>query len=141
MSACADGQVWQGNGLSVRAITGWQEIDNQMVWGCSLKIISNQKPTIKNALIIHDNLDDKQTYQIIINGAADKKVWQIFDKICPVPTAQNSIDSTDVWITHTQGAMISEILARANPASMMFTDKNTSQNHQKAQQIMAEILP
>lgn len=141
MSACADGQVWQGDGLSVRAITGWQEIDNQMVWGCSLKIISNQKPTIKNALIIHDNLDDKQTYQIIINGAADKKVWQIFDKICPVPTAQNSIDSTDVWITHTQGAMISEILARANPASMVFTDKNTSQNHQKAQQIMAEILP
>lgn len=141
MSACIDGQIWQGLGLEVLAITGWQQINNQAVWGCSIKIVSNQKPTIKNALSIRDNVNKKQSYQVIINGATDKLSWQLFEKICPSADAKNSINATDVWLTHTQSPMTPEAFGLANPAGVFFTDKSTTQNHQKAEQIIAEVTP
>ncbi|WP_323843131.1 ComEC/Rec2 family competence protein [Moraxella sp. Pampa] len=125
VQTCQAGQIYQMEGLSVRALTGWQEIADKTVWGCTIEIQSQQPMQIdlvatadKNAKNFqvaeqsknYDASDDvvnpatpETIYRVIVNGATHDNTWQLWQWICQdeksnIAPKKASYDG--LWLSH-----------------------------------------
>lgn len=95
---CSAGISWQGEGLSVGALTGWGQIEDKTVWGCSLVLDSNaEQPT-----------------RLIINGANHEHTWQLYEMLCHTPEP-----AVTWWLSHPKAVQSEEALARFAPKKII----------------------
>lgn len=80
---CEAGKNWQADGLSIRALTGWRQIDDEKVWACSLEIISDTPMQIVRDGVA-ENLSNADTVQMLFDAsvANDDWAWQIWQMLC-----------------------------------------------------------
>ncbi len=114
VSSCDMGKNWQSDDgkLSIKAMTGWQEIDDKGVWSCAISLtvndtvdgnasiqINNQYPvywagkqTAYKAQLIEPStkqplkqpIKQLAVNQVIINaGGKSDKLWQLWALLCP----------------------------------------------------------
>lgn len=112
---CTAGELWQGNGLSVRALTGWGQIDDKAVWGCTIEFDS--KEPINLPSIVHD-----APTRLVINGATDDKAWELYDMLCHAP--ELAPKPVHLWINHAKGAVGDDIITdRFSPKTIISDPK------------------
>lgn len=138
---CVADRTWQGNGLSVKAITGWTQISDSNVWDCAVVVDSIYAPRIQG--VINDN-DDSQSfigntqtdksYRMMVGTIHQQKTWELYALMCHTPT------KIDVWLTHTKSPLYSPIISQFSPETILFTDKDSAQNRQKAHQLLSALI-
>ena len=111
-STCTAGELWQGNGLSVRALTGWQQIADEAVWGCTVEFNSTQM--INLPPIHHD-----EPTRLVINGAVHDRVWELYAMLCHAP--ELTPRPTHLWINHPKGVMNDDVLEQFLPQRLIST--------------------
>ncbi|MBS9780478.1 MAG: ComEC/Rec2 family competence protein, partial [Moraxellaceae bacterium] len=137
---CDNGQTWQSKDgqLSIKAVTGWQEIDDINVWGCALQIDGKQALNIRspyNLLWSGQKLDyttDIKTIaknplpsskQIILNASnRDNKLWRLQTLLCTTENLQDSL-----LISHS----FSNLPEKTAIINWLFIDKINQNNQQK----------
>ncbi|MBE9579632.1 ComEC/Rec2 family competence protein [Moraxella sp. K1664] len=141
MQACGAGRSWSGQGLAVSAMTGWQMIDDERVWGCTIIVESELMPAIMGG--IHhdygdDDRDDQKSKQVgsrlIINGATHEYAWHMYESMC-----HDEQVHVDVWLGHSRHAVGGTVLAQTLPSQVIFTDKDTADNRERAELMMIEL--
>lgn len=135
---CVAGRTWQGSGLSVTAITGWAQIADGDVWGCALVFDSEYVPAVHNAIGGVDkkfvaNTQTNQSHRVMVGAIHHQKTWEMYELMCRVPI------NTDVWLTHTKSPLHAPVLTQFAPKIVLFTDKDSGQSRQKAEQIVAGL--
>lgn len=108
---CQAGQSHQSKGLSVRAITGWQYIDDESVWGCAIEVVSGTPIRVSD-----DEQGDTTTHRLIINGATHKNTWTLWLGLC---------EQDETLISSGVGAWLSHPLAASDNGAIdvLFTDR------------------
>ena len=133
VSTCQANQMWQGAGLSVQAFTGWVQIADSQVWGCSVAFDSVMMPDVHGATGLTDRLPQQTTYRMVVDGVIHERTWQLYEMLCPVQT-----QSADIWLTNTQSAFTSRVKHTFAPKQLLFTDKNTLETYHKSFQMAGE---
>lgn len=142
MQVCETGRSWSGQGFAISAMTGWQMIDDERVWGCTIVIESELTPAIMDG-IHHDYDDDdgrdKQKSEqagsrLIINGATHEYAWQMYETMC-----HDEQVHADVWLGRSRHATSGAVLAQTLPSRFVFTDKDTADNRERAELMMIEL--
>lgn len=122
---CEVGRSWQGKGLTVLALTGWQMIDDEAVWGCTIVIDSHEYALLVGGIRHDFHQSNNTTHRLIINGASHAHTWTLYEYLC-----RDDEVSTDVWLTHSRHVMPDDI-AKFSPKSLIHTNKNTATNQEK----------
>lgn len=122
---CEAGRVWQGKGLTVSALTGWQMIDDEAVWGCTVVIDSHEQASLSGGIRHDFDEANDTTHRLIINGVSHAHTWMLYEHLC-----RDEEVRVDVWLTHSRHAMPDD-LGRFSPKSLIYTDKNTTTNQEK----------
>lgn len=88
---CEAGKNWQADGLSIRALTGWRQIDDEKVWACSLEIISDTPVQIVRDGVV-ESLSNADTVQMLFDAsvANDDWAWQLWQMLCQ--SSQGDLD-------------------------------------------------
>ncbi|MDO4896648.1 MAG: ComEC/Rec2 family competence protein [Moraxella sp.] len=105
--SCGAGELWQGDGLSVRALTGWGQIDDRAVWGCTLAF---------------DGLDGNDDTHIVINGVTYERAWELYAMLCHTPELAPRL--TDIWLTHPKATQDDDVMERFSPKNIISDPKN-----------------
>lgn len=142
MQTCGAGRSWSGQGLSISAMTGWQMIDDERVWGCTIVIESELMPAIMGGIHHDYNGDDSRNEQtseqvgsrLIINGATHEYVWHMYESMCHDEQVR-----ADVWLGHSRHATSGAVLAQTLTSQVIFTDKDTADNRERAELMMIEL--
>lgn len=130
---CEAGRSWEGDGLYIRALTGWQMIDDEHVWSCSVFVESEEGITIMGG-IRHDIKEEgSHVYRVLINGANHAHVWQMYEYMCYDEVL------ADVWLAHTRQVVSRAVFDATSPYAMIYTDKNTATNREKASVALASL--
>lgn len=88
---CQAGLSWQADGLMLRALTGWQEIDDERVHHCELEVLSDQPLTWIGPSQASDQLTANMDLsahtqptktQIIFNTSREPMIWQLWQMLC-----------------------------------------------------------
>ncbi len=136
--SCTSGQTWQGSGLSMRILTGWQNFNDDTLRGCTVLFDSQYQPHITGGLVSDDDKvnDLPQTTQIIINGATHERTWQLYDMIC------QSLDTPPMkgvlWLSHSRHAVNTNTLSQFSPKQVVFSDTPSPKNQQKITEQLAQ---
>lgn len=138
VSPCVAGQRWQSDSLLVYATTGWQDVSDEAVWGCTLVIDSIATPTLKGAILpAQPQHTPSDSHRLVINGASHLRTWQLYAMLCQA----NQDDKTDLWLTHSKNALDEWTLGHFAPNTIAFSDNNTPKNTQKATALLQEWQP
>lgn len=130
---CEAGRSWEGDGLYIRALTGWQMIDDEHVWSCSVFVESEEDITIMGG-IRHDIKEEgSHVYRVLINGANHAHTWQMYEYMCHDEVL------ADVWLVHTRQVVSRAVFDATSPYAMIYTDKNTATNREKASVALASL--
>lgn len=114
--SCRAGELWQGEGLSVKALTGWSDIDDESVWGCSVAFDTQQ------ALVYDDTtLASHDGYELIVNGATHNRLWQLYEMLCHDPSLAPK--PTSLWLSHPKAPLSDEIMDRFKPTHIITQTK------------------
>lgn len=97
MITCEVGRKWQTQGLEVYAITGWQQIADKTVWGCTAMIESQMMPVITGINTPNTATSKDLPYRLVINGATHQHTWQMYEMMC-----QSQEIGSHVWLTHSK---------------------------------------
>lgn len=99
---CQAGQIHQYDGVSIRMLTGWQQINDVAVWDCAIEISSELGFNIDQPMEAEsDELLPSDIKQIIVNAATHEDVWHLWRLLCvdmdimPRPEAGASL-----WLSH-----------------------------------------
>lgn len=95
--SCSVGISWQGEGLSVSALTGWGQIKDKTVWGCTLALDTKTQPS-----------------RLIINGANHERTWQLYEMLCHTIEPE-----VQLWLSHPKAVQNDETLARFAPKKII----------------------
>ncbi|WFF39090.1 ComEC/Rec2 family competence protein [Moraxella nasibovis] len=107
---CQAGWVHQDGELSLRALTGWREIADETVWGCSIEL-SSQKP-IQRIDDVQNTTQDATfdapvpldgVRRVIINAAMHENTWTLWQWICQdenTPIAARATVYDGLWLSH-----------------------------------------
>ncbi len=87
---CQAGMTWQADGLMLRALTGWHEIDDERVQHCEIELLSDQSLTVMGMPMASDALPDimeqssntKNKTQLIFNTSSEPLLWQLWEMMC-----------------------------------------------------------
>ncbi|MFA9622886.1 ComEC/Rec2 family competence protein [Moraxella sp. E6BC] len=92
---CQVGQAYQSQALSVRAITGWQYINDESVWGCTIEMVSDVP------ISLPDNEQDESTHvsRLVINGSTHKNTWVLWRGLCENDATLAS-PKAGAWLSH-----------------------------------------
>ncbi len=137
---CKAGQMWAGQGLNISALTGWQMIDDERVWGCTILVESEFTPTIDGGLHHeYQKVDESNTKigsRLLFNGASHDHTWQMYALMCHEQEVY-----ADVWLGHTRHAINSNMVEQMMPYSLIFTDKDTAENKERVELAVATLTP
>lgn len=118
---CQADQHYQKDGLSIRALTGWQQIDDERVWACALEF-SSDAAVMMNAQSSADDADlpnVSKPNRLIIAQSDSALLWQLWAMLCKTQT----VDFSDaIWLTHSR-AQSPEMLESTPPAQLHFVDQ------------------
>lgn len=78
---CQAGKTWQQNGLKIRVLTGWSQINDEKVWGCELEIVSEQPLKQLSNSSVSSNIQQTPT-QLIVGMNQQKMLWQMWQLLC-----------------------------------------------------------
>lgn len=100
---CQAGRVYQSGGMTIRALTGWQQINDAKVWDCTIEIGSNlgfkidYPADIKSDVVLPMN-----TQHIIVNAAYSDDVWRLWRLLCADTSIMPHIKPSDgvLWLSH-----------------------------------------
>lgn len=112
--SCTAGELWQGNGLSVRALTGWHQIADETVWGCTLEFDSTQAISLPS-------VQHEAPTRLIINGATHKRAWELYAMLCHAPNIAPK--PTHLWLSHPKSAMSDDVLRQFSPQHIITDPK------------------
>lgn len=104
---CVAGMTWHSQHLSIRALTGWQEIDDERVHHCELEIVSDHQlrmqgfelnesslqtnlelssqNDLNHTFLIDEDMQQAQAStktQLVISTSQDPILWQLWEGIC-----------------------------------------------------------
>lgn len=130
---CEAGRSWEGDGLYIRALTGWQMIDDEHVWSCSVLVESEENMTIMGGIRHDIKGEGSHIYRVLINGANHAHAWQTYEYMCHDEVL------TDAWLTHTRQVVSHAVFGASLPHVMIYTDKNTATNREKASVALASL--
>ncbi|MFB6347975.1 ComEC/Rec2 family competence protein [Moraxella sp. ZJ142] len=118
---CDAGKSWQAEGLQIRALTGWRQIDDGEMQHCELEIVSDHLPKFSwqtddgtdnpnDDLTKISDKSDKSGTQLIISSSRQPKLWQLWAMLCQEDL---SIDlpnhfAQTIWLGTTQSADIDD---------------------------------
>lgn len=142
---CEYDKTWQSpNGeLSLRALTGWRQIDDESVWDCALTIDSqapitvvqyngnapNQSPALVAQNITAPSASAEQRLQpqpsrLILDVSTHPRVWQLWSLLCDAKpfSISNSLDYPTVWLSHSSTQVSTDILTEHHVNSVMTYD-------------------
>lgn len=126
---CVAGKTWQGLGLTVSALTGWTQVNDVKVWGCSVRFDSQHVPTWASVMSEEgQDLPSTNVHSFVINGATDGMVWQMYDMMC------HDKQTTDVWLTHTGHGGAGASLASFAPKQVLYLDKDTPEARRRVRE-------
>lgn len=121
-TSCQSGQQWQGDGLSVQALTGWMAIADSHVWGCSVAFDSVRVPKMQGV----DTLDlpSQSSYRVVVDGVTHERTWQLYALMCPVSTTK-----IDVWLTNSHGVFANHQMLEQSfaPKQVLLTNQISEQ--------------
>lgn len=129
---CQAGVTWQGDGLDVRILTGWGQIADERVHGCSVQVDGGGDVPVFVDLI-DENVQTPTTGRVVINGANDDMAWQLYEMMCHADAQART--QGDIWLTHSMQAM--GVVADFVPQGVFFTDKDNPKNRQKVREVLA----
>ncbi len=135
--SCQAKKQWQSadGQLSISALTGWQEIENDKMHTCSLSIqaplpIQWQKA---NEMIEHPHTN------LIVDGATEVKIWQVWQLLCQQDKAL--IPNTGAMlITHSQSPINAEVVRTLGANQVVFGDTITDERTQSKVQAKQQAL-
>lgn len=136
VASCTAGKTWQGEGLSVQALTGWTQIKDEHVWGCALVFESIYAPNIQGVI---DDVDDGRSFvagdkdtahRVLVAAIDQSKAWELYALMC------HATDPVDVWLTHSGSPLSKPILELFEPKVVLFSDPDSKQNRQKIHQML-----
>lgn len=111
---CQAGQSHQMDGLSLRALTGWQQIADETVWGCTIEIRADDM----NVSVPNGESDDglpSTLGRVIINGAHHDNAWRLWQMLCVDDSLNISPMATNndgLWLSHRFAKDSDEIVQR-----------------------------
>lgn len=110
MQECQAGKIYQMDGLSLRALTGWQQIADERVWGCGIEMVSQypirlDKTNTQDWQDFDEMPDDapKDIHRVIVNAATHDNAWQLWRWICQDDDALIAPKATThdaKWLSH-----------------------------------------
>lgn len=124
MSECVADKTWQGSGLTVSALTGWTQVEDTKVWGCSVMVESQYTPTWVG-LMADGEVQEHDVKRFVINGATDGIAWQMYDKMC------HDKQTADVWLTHTGHDVDERAMSSFAPKQVLYLDKDTPESRRR----------
>lgn len=100
---CQAGKSYDFDDLSIRAVTGWHQIDDESVWGCSLEVQSD-KPIRMSSQAGESDGDELVVNRVLINGAHHDNTWQLWQWLCYGQANANIMpkpaSSMGLWLSH-----------------------------------------
>ncbi|WP_230656847.1 ComEC/Rec2 family competence protein [Psychrobacter sp. I-STPA10] len=131
--------VWQ-----LQAITGWNKVADNRVWGCSIVLRSNLPVVLDSIDSKHSHIYNSATHQVnvdrsvgsivlatpidaanesttlIFNASQDAKLWQLWSLLCPADKAQSVTHQT--WITPAAAYFSQQMVDELQPDSLFISD-------------------
>lgn len=164
VSSCDMGKNWQSDDgkLSIKAMTGWQEIDDKGVWSCAISLtvdgnarmqINNQYPVYwagkqtaykyqliepSTKLPLKQPIKQLAVNQVIINaGGKSDKLWQLWALLCP--TDNHSANGESFLLSHSYNDFPKVLIERDNSINnWLLLDKPSQYNQQKLPKVLLD---
>ena len=108
--ACQTGQAWQGDSLSVEAVTGWRQIADRQVQSCALLVRHKGGLMFELDHLATDrsydsldkqanNRDNQAIHSLIINPKNHDTAWQMWQILCQSPSTElMRSQQVDAWL-------------------------------------------
>lgn len=130
--SCEAGSLWQTQGLTIRALTGWPKIDDDQVWSCELEVISDRAGRLSTELqpVLDNQLTDhKGSTHLILSAAQDPMIWQMWSLMCKGDYNKhlqfNHQDGSQrLWLTSPKGVLLDEVMGGFNPDAIYYLPLN-----------------
>lgn len=126
---CQQGRIWQADvgGLRLEALTGWDEIDDERVWGCGVAIDSAQPltvvrynaadpqrsaPSSAQVLTTDDSGHPPQNpkaSRLILDAAVHSHTWQLWALLCEAQPL-NADPKATTWLGYSTAPVTPKIL-------------------------------
>lgn len=99
---CQAGHIHQYDGVSIRMLTGWQQINDANVWDCTIEISSDMGFEIDRSMEAEsDEILPGDTKQIIINAATHEDVWHLWRLLCAdMDIMPRPETGASLWLSH-----------------------------------------
>lgn len=128
---CVAGQTWQGNGISVQALTGWHGLQDDFT-ACSIQIDTDTPPIfvgmIKSNVTTANNTTAQNLggHRTVINGVYNELAWQLYLMLCNTDAPIR----VDGWLGHLRSSMPSTVIKEFQPVNLYYTNADTPVNRQ-----------
>ncbi|WP_413519939.1 ComEC/Rec2 family competence protein [Psychrobacter glacincola] len=134
--SCESGKIWQlPNGdLTLRAMTGWSNIEDASVWNCTVAIDSSKpiqvinyqandplnslpakslSTTVETKKINDQKLTTQANLQsrLIVNADTHQRLWKLWALLCVNESADIALNQT-TWLGHSTSNISSEIISQ-----------------------------
>lgn len=128
--SCQAGKSWQKaeQGLTISAMTGWPDINDDSVWDCTISIESQTPIEVRHfdianpkdsPLAVGQNIalssETSSLSRLILNTSRASKLWSLWSLICQDETLtapkSTGIDPNTVWLGHSRGQISADHLA------------------------------
>lgn len=131
---CEQGKTWQlaTGDLSIKAITGWSEINDSSVWDCTVAIDTSSPirvlkynaseplrslPVTAQMLVSQNPVTVSQTgdlpSRLILNTDTHPRIWQMWSLLCAAELpADNTIPNHTVWLGHSTSHITTEVISQ-----------------------------
>lgn len=129
---CEAGQSWRGDGLTVTALTGWQMIDDEHVWGCTVLVESELVARVQGGIHHQPTIGVRK---LVVNGATHTHTWALYEALC-----REDVPSVDVWLGHSRHVVSVQSSALFAPRTVIYTDNNTAANQDKTAATMMSMM-
>ena len=135
---CEQGKTWQlaTGGLSIKAMTGWSQINDASVWDCSVAIdsglpvrvlrydaseplrsllVTTQKLISKNSPT--DSQADDLSSRLILNTDTHPRIWQMWSLLCKdelsndVLACEKTIPNHTTWLGHSASHITTNVMS------------------------------
>lgn len=135
--SCQAKKQWQSadGQLSIGALTGWQEIENDKMHTCSLSIQAPLPIQWQKA----NELVEYSYTNLILDGATENKVWQVWQLLCQQD--KTLIPNTGAMlITHSQSPISAEVVQALGVNQVVFGDTIADERAQSKAQAKQQAL-
>lgn len=115
VQSCEQSHQWHpdSKGLSISAITGWSNINDPSVWGCSLMIKSPQNIEVKFLQKDNASKESLSANNIIIDASHSPRLWRLWQYMCMADTQMGmAVDATSLWLIHSKASLHNESFHR-----------------------------